>query len=103
METGFTRRGFLGAALVAWPGMMFLAASGSSPAMGWKLGIIADEISEDFNQALDFITHYSLHYCELREMWRKNVMNLSQAQLDQAKKLIERHRHRRPSPDRAWP
>ena len=91
METGFTRRGFLGAALVAWPGMMFLAASGSSPVMGWKLGIIADEISEDFNQALDFITHYSLHYCELREMWRKNVMNLSQAQLDQAKKLIEQH------------
>ena len=59
--------------------------------MGWKLGIITDEISEDYGKALDFITHYSLGYCELRDLWQKNIMNLSQAELGRAKRLIEEH------------
>jgi len=59
--------------------------------MGWKLGIITDEITENLEQALEFISHYSLHDCELRDMWQKNIMNLSQAQLDHAKGMIEEH------------
>lgn len=92
MQSIFTRRIFLGSALLAWPALASLTAAESSRAMGWKLGIITDEITENFAQALDFISHYSLHYCELRDLWEKNVMNLSQAQLDQAKKLIQEHR-----------
>ena len=71
--------------------MAFLRAAESSRAMGWQLGIITDEISEDFEQALDFTTHYSLHDCELRDLWQQNIMNLSQAQLDRAKRLIQEH------------
>ena len=59
--------------------------------MGWKLGIITDEITENLEQALDFISHYSLHDCELRDIWQKNIMNLSQAQLDRAKGMIQKH------------
>ncbi len=89
-----SRRSFLGSSLLALPFVKF--ASGSSPArpagIPWKLGIITDEISQDFGQALDFISSYSLHYCELREMWHTNIMNSSRADLDRAKKLIEDHR-----------
>ena len=86
-----TRRIFLGSALLAWPGLASLRAAESSGAMGWRLGIITDEITENFEQALDFITHYSLDYCELRDLWQKNIMNLSQAQLDRAKRLVQDH------------
>jgi sugar phosphate isomerase/epimerase len=91
MRSKLTRRSFLGATLAAWPGVAYLRAAASSRAMGWKLGIITDEITENFEQALDFISHYSLGYCELREMWQKNIMNLSQVQLGRAKGLVEKH------------
>jgi sugar phosphate isomerase/epimerase len=67
-------------------------AEAASDPLSFKLGIITDEISEDLGEALDFIAGYSLAYCELREMWGKNIMHLSTAELDRAKQLIERHR-----------
>ena len=91
MGKTLNRRNFLGATLAALPSVAYLKAATTSKAMGWKLGIITDEITEDFEQALDFISHYDLGYCELRDMWRKNIMNMSQAQLDRAKGLIEKH------------
>jgi sugar phosphate isomerase/epimerase len=90
MGKSWTRRGFLGATLAAWPSVAYLKAA-ASRAMSWKLGIITDEITENFEEALDFISHYDLGYCELREMWQKNIMNLSQAQLDRAKALVGKH------------
>lgn len=86
-----TRREFLSvvagatSALVAQPGWA------SAPSSPFKLGIITDEISDELDQALDFITHYSLGYCEIREIWQKNVMTLSQGELNRAKKLIAGH------------
>ena len=86
-----TRRQFLSvvagaaAALAALPG---LASATSYP---FKVGIITDEISDDLGEALDFINHYSLGYCEVREIWQKNVMSLSQDELSRAKTLIAAH------------
>lgn len=57
----------------------------------FKLGIITDEITQNLDEAIGFIEHYHLQYCELREAWGKNVMNLSQDELDRAKKLISAH------------
>jgi len=57
----------------------------------FQLGIITDEISEKLEDAIDFIASYSLPGCELREIWGKNIMNSSQADLDRAKALIEQH------------
>ena len=56
-----------------------------------KLGVITDELTEDFAKALDFISQHSLAYCEVREMWKKNLVNLSQEELERAKELIEKH------------
>jgi sugar phosphate isomerase/epimerase len=64
-------------------------AGRSAPAL--KLGIITDEITEKLGPALDFISSYSLKYCELRGIWQKNIMNLSEEELSRAKGLIEEH------------
>ena len=99
MPSSFTRRAFLGSSLAA---CLPLVAKARSPHReagdvkpgpgGWRLGIITDEITQDFGQALDFITQYKLHGCELRELWNSNIMNLNAASLDRARKLIEDHR-----------
>jgi sugar phosphate isomerase/epimerase len=59
--------------------------------MPFKLGIITDEIGDDFEKALDFISHQSLGYCELRDLWKKNIMNVSQEDRTRAEQMIEKH------------
>lgn len=93
MSWRITRRRLLQAALAAVPGAgaLFSSARDSFGALPFKLGIITDEIREEFEQALDFISSYSLEYCELRGLWRKNIMNLSGDELKRAKNLLEKH------------
>ena len=66
-------------------------AQAGSDSLPFKLGVITDEIAEDFDKALEFIAGYALAYCEVRELWQKNVMKLSQEELERARQLIERH------------
>lgn len=87
------RRKFLATSLMASPLAGFTHSlraqtTGSGP---FKLGIITDEITDDFAQALNFISSYSLHYCELRDLWSKNIMDLDRADLQRAKSLIQQH------------
>jgi sugar phosphate isomerase/epimerase len=82
-----TRREVLqGAAAVS--GLSSLAAGGADPAHGFHLGIITDELTPNLEEALDFITSYKLHWCELRDVWGKNLMIAPQEDLDRAKKLL---------------
>src|SRR5438477_4333885 len=93
MSWQFSRRMLLKACAAAWAGRPVWAQRQSyrGEATLFKLGIITDEISQDVAQALDFISSYSLGYCELRELWGKNIMNASAESLDRAKALIEKH------------
>jgi len=68
-----------------------LAADATKDAHGFKLGIITDELTGQLNEALDFISSYHLRWCELREMWGKNIMNSSREELDRAGDLLARH------------
>jgi L-ribulose-5-phosphate 3-epimerase len=92
MHLTLSRRDFLGAALLAWPmsELTPVRAAGTRPPLPYKLGIITDEITADFAQALDFIAQYSLAYCELRELWDKNIMNVTQVDLTRAQALIRK-------------
>lgn len=92
MRLTLTRRGFLGAAWFALPlwKLGSLRAAGRRQRLPYKLGIITDEIAEELEQALDFLSEYSLAYCELRELWDKNIMNLSQEELTRAKQMIQK-------------
>ena len=82
-----SRRELLQTSLAAAAGLRLSAKTPEA----FKLGIITDEITQNLDEALDFIGHYHLHYCELREIWSKNIMNLSQDELDRAKKAIAGH------------
>jgi sugar phosphate isomerase/epimerase len=90
MHNFWTRRDFLASSLIAAP--LLTAASTltakTDPPMPFKLGVITDEITDDLDEALDFIATYRLHYCELRDIWGENIMNVSRSDLDHAKHLI---------------
>jgi L-ribulose-5-phosphate 3-epimerase len=83
-----TRRQFLSLVTGAAATLAAFTGRASATSYPFKLGIITDEISDDLAEALDFITHYSLGYCEVREIWQKNVMSLSPDELNRAKSLI---------------
>jgi sugar phosphate isomerase/epimerase len=91
MHNFWTRREFLSAWLLAAPAITAASAWAAQmdPPLPFKLGIITDEIAEDLDAALDFISNYQLHGCELRDMWGRNIMNLSRADLDRARHLID--------------
>jgi len=93
MAWSLTRRSLLSLAALLGSGLRLSFAgeerAPKSPAP--KLGVITDELSEDFERALEFISEHSLGYCEVRELWNKNVTRLSQEELERAKQLIERN------------
>ncbi len=88
-----TRRIFLGNLLVGLPcwGLGLARLAQAKDTAHFKLGIITDEISQDLDQALSFLKSYSLSHCELRELWDKNIMNMSQDELTRAKGIICKH------------
>jgi len=85
-----TRRDLLKASIAAVPALG-LAADATTGSAGFKLGIITDEITTDLDEALKFISGYGLHYAELREMYRKNIMVSPQEDLDRAKKVLAKY------------
>jgi sugar phosphate isomerase/epimerase len=92
MHNRRTRRELLKASLAAASGLTLCSgiASAIPTKLPFKLGIITDEISEDVDEALDFISGHSLAYCELREMWQKNIMSLTRPELGRLKESIAR-------------
>jgi sugar phosphate isomerase/epimerase len=71
------------AAILAAPLRAFAAAS------SFKVGVISDEISQDFDHACFVIAKdFGLKYVELREMWGKNLQAVSDAQIAEAQKIL---------------
>jgi sugar phosphate isomerase/epimerase len=91
MEEHWTRRNFCLALGALGASATLGAAESGKDSLPFKLGIITDEIAQDLDKALDFIASYSLSYCELRELWGKNIMNLAPSDLERAKQIIEKH------------
>lgn len=90
MTGTLSRRSFL--ALAALVGSGFERSVGRAAGLFTpKLGVITDGLTEDFEKALEFISGHSLAYCEVRELWQKNVVNLSAAELERARDLLAKH------------
>jgi len=92
MVRNWTRRKFCFLLAGAGFGLTLSSAEENVPAWPFKLGVITDELTQDFAQALAFISSHSLACCELRELWGKNIMNLPLEDLNRAKQIVERHR-----------
>jgi len=86
-----TRRDILKGSMAAAAALRLQGAS-VAETHGFKLGIITDELTTNLDEAADFISSYGLHWCELREMFGKNLMNSSQDDLDRAKKILADHK-----------
>ena len=58
----------------------------------FKVGVISDEISQDFDHACSVIAKdFGLHYVELRALWGKNLQDASDAQIAEAQKIVAKY------------
>lgn len=58
----------------------------------FRLAVINDEISQDFDHACYVASHdFGLRWIELRGMWNKNITELSDAQIAEAKKILTKY------------
>lgn len=86
----FSRRSFLGgaAALTASMAPLRLLAETAH----FKVGVISDEISQDFDHACHVIRNeYGLRFVEMREMWGKNLQASTDAELQQAQTILAKY------------
>lgn len=81
-----------GFSLVTRKGSGFARPQGVSRSCPFRLAVINDEITQDFERACSIVAHdFGLHWIELRSMWDKNVTELSEKQLEDAKKILVAH------------
>src|SRR5215469_4854659 len=90
----FSRRNFLAGAgmtavaCAARPLFGMAAASGSP----FKVAVITDEISEDFDHACSIASkEFGLGWVELRGMWKKSLHQLSDAELGQVQSILTKY------------
>jgi L-ribulose-5-phosphate 3-epimerase len=57
----------------------------------FELGIISDEISDDLARACDRVRAWGMGHVELRTMWGKNVLQLSDDELARARRIVLEH------------
>ena len=61
-------------------------------AAGFKIGVISDEISDDFEHACSVIANdFGLQWVELRGMWGKNLQQSSDVELAKAEEILHKY------------
>src|SRR6476661_725542 len=69
------------------------ALSKDAHACPFKLAVINDEITQDFEKACAIVSgDFGLHWIELRSMWNKNVTELNEKELQDSRKILEAHK-----------
>jgi hypothetical protein len=91
---GVSRRSFIAgagvtAAACATRPLFGMASASKSP---FKIAVISDEISQDFDHACSVIANdFGLQWVELREMWGKNLQASSDAEIAEAQKILAKY------------
>jgi sugar phosphate isomerase/epimerase len=82
----FTSGAAATAAAMALPIRAFAAGS------NFRIGVISDEISQDFDHACSVISKdFGLKWVELREMFGKNLQQSSDAEIAEAQKILKKY------------
>src|ERR1700740_1419645 len=93
MSTPLARREFLSgmAALTAMSAASrFASATDSSP---FRVSVINDEISQDFGHACEVASRdFAMHWIELRGMWKKNIVNLDEKEVAEARRILGKYK-----------
>ena len=67
-----------------------MASASNSP---FKIAVISDEISQDFEHACSVIANdFGLQWVELREMWGKNLQTSTDAEIAEAQKILAKYK-----------
>ena len=83
------RRRFLQTAAAAAASLPLRALAATT---GFKAGVISDEISQDFDHACYVIAkEFGLLFVELRELWGKNLQDVTDAQISEAQAIIVKY------------
>src|SRR6185437_4639621 len=62
------------------------------PKSPFKISVISDEISPDFDHACSVISKdFGLQWVEIRSMWGKGMHDLTDAQLSDAQKILAKY------------
>ncbi len=93
MPVQFARREFLAgmvAMTVAKAASRF--ASQSDPSSPFRISVINDEISQDFGHACEVASReFGMSWVELRGMWKKNIVNLDEKEVAEARRILEKY------------
>jgi L-ribulose-5-phosphate 3-epimerase len=98
---GHTRRGVLAGLGLAGLGAIMppmlrragaAAMKDGESACPFRLAVINDEITPDFEKACEIASHdFGLHWIELRSMWNKNVTELNAKEVADAQKILVKY------------
>lgn len=67
--------------------------SNSTNACPFRLAVINDEITQDFEKACQIAAvDFGLEWIELRSMWNKNVTELKEKEIQESRKILRMHR-----------
>src|SRR6476620_3867061 len=98
MRSQLSRRKFLAGFGVAAAGVASSSKAFPMPAPSdlskspFKIGVINDEISQDFGRACEVASQqFGMQWMELRSMWDKNVVNLDAKEIAEAKSLLKKN------------
>lgn len=57
----------------------------------FKISVITDEMTQDFGRALEIAAReFGLGYVEVRSLWNKNVINLDEKEIAEARRLLKK-------------
>lgn len=95
MPLPLARREFLaGMAAVTFSAASSRFALAQSMA-SFRVSVINDEISQDFGHACEIAAReFGMGWIELRSMWKKNIVNLDEKEVAEARRIIEKHQLR---------
>jgi L-ribulose-5-phosphate 3-epimerase len=72
-----------------------LTAGMNARACPFRLAVINDEITQDFEKACEIVSgEFGLQWIELRSMWNKNVTALNEKELGEAREILAEHKLR---------
>jgi sugar phosphate isomerase/epimerase len=87
----FSRRRFAGLAAAATT-TAFLPLRAWAAGSKFKIGVISDEISQDFDHACYVISkQFGLHWVELRAIWGKNLQAVSDDDIAKAQSILAKY------------
>jgi sugar phosphate isomerase/epimerase len=91
-----SRREFLaGLASASALAAMPLAAHAGPSTCPFRLSVINDEISPDFDHACSVAANdFGLQWIELRSMWKKNITDLTDEEVDKSKEILAKYKLR---------